>query len=658
MTEPANIAQVDELVREWLLFRGFTATWNSYSAELASDCSCEFQATRLADLVLKDLIPNGKGRQLVEVLDFVAAQCVGHLPLSHQPLASKMQVAVLQMYLVTAVRAGAYERVSAFFSANGERLLQGQGAEAWSRWFALPYLSPEAAQAELQVYFTKEWAALMEASLRNFLAEAIAGLPLPGLLRQHEQQQALQQRLADAEAQVSALQQQLQAAQQQQSGSEAAAHPASGQAARAAARSRSDAASGRQLPNSPASRLAGAQHAAQHPSPSTHSAATLVRSSTPEGSRQARGSAAAGHEGTSAEPVAHASHSVASSAGRTTPGSDTSSSESSMSAVADVLRGHDAEVTCCSFSPDGRNAATAAADGVVRVWGPAVLPNADVNRTAMLQCGAPVSALTWDLRAGKLLLVGMRGGKGIKCWHADTKHMVAADLGAAPAGAAADAGEVLALATSPVEPLFASSTAVPGQPLSSSLTLWNMRSFKRVGSLPAGKAPAASLTFSPNGALLAAATTHGTAQLFSTHNREPVAAWQVGSRPGGRCSIAWLLDGGSVATLSADGQLQTWDLRDLQTPAPLDRITLPGSVSGPPCLATSPDRQQLAATAGGQITLVGVGGGGGLSAAGQPVQLGGSASGCVTSIDWHRDGALLACACGSEAVVVRVPSSG
>lgn len=55
------------------------------------------------------------------------------------------------MYLVTAVRAGAYERVSAFFSANGERLLQGQGAEAWSRWFALPYLSPEAAQAELQV---------------------------------------------------------------------------------------------------------------------------------------------------------------------------------------------------------------------------------------------------------------------------------------------------------------------------------------------------------------------------------------------------------------------------------------------------------------------------------------------------------------------------
>lgn len=43
MTQLSDIAQVDELVREWLLFRGFTATWHSYSAELASDCSCEFQ---------------------------------------------------------------------------------------------------------------------------------------------------------------------------------------------------------------------------------------------------------------------------------------------------------------------------------------------------------------------------------------------------------------------------------------------------------------------------------------------------------------------------------------------------------------------------------------------------------------------------------------
>lgn len=136
---------------------------------------------------------------------------------------------------------------------------------------------------------------------------------------------------------------------------------------------------------------------------------------------------------------------------------------------------------------------------------------------------------------------------------------------------------------------------------------------------------------------------------------------QVGSHPGGRCSIAWLPDGGGVATLSTDGRLQTWDLRDPGAPVPLDIFTLGSTIAGPPCLTASPDGTQLAATTGRQVRLVGVSSSGGLPAAGRRVQLGGggggSASSSVTSVDWHRDGALLACARGSEAVIVRVPSS-
>lgn len=53
-----------------------------------------------------------------------------------------------------------------------------------------------------QVYFSKEWAALTEASVRNFLAEALSMLPLPGLLRKFEGQQQLQQRISELEAEV------------------------------------------------------------------------------------------------------------------------------------------------------------------------------------------------------------------------------------------------------------------------------------------------------------------------------------------------------------------------------------------------------------------------------------------------------------------------
>ena len=68
-----------------------------------------------------------------------------------------------------------------------------------------------------------------------------------------------------------------------------------------------------------------------------------------------------------------------------------------------------------------------------------------------------------------------------------------------------------------------------GQALSGSLTLWNMRSFKRIGSLPAGKVPVSSLAISPDGQLLAAATHDGMVQLFNPHTREPVSGWPVRS---------------------------------------------------------------------------------------------------------------------------------
>lgn len=40
----AAIPYVDDLVGEYLLFRGFTTTWQSFSNEKASDFSCDFQA--------------------------------------------------------------------------------------------------------------------------------------------------------------------------------------------------------------------------------------------------------------------------------------------------------------------------------------------------------------------------------------------------------------------------------------------------------------------------------------------------------------------------------------------------------------------------------------------------------------------------------------
>lgn len=66
------------------------------------------------------------------------------------------------------------------------------------------------------------------------------------------------------------------------------------------------------------------------------------------------------------------------------------------------LQGHEAPVVAAAFSPGGQNVATADRAGVVRIWAPESLA-ADEARAAVLLTGAPVTCLSWDVRADKVM---------------------------------------------------------------------------------------------------------------------------------------------------------------------------------------------------------------------------------------------------------------
>ena len=59
-------------------------------------------------------------------------------------------------------------------------------------------------------------------------------------------------------------------------------------------------------------------------------------------------------------------------------------------------------MVAAAFSPGGQNVATADRAGVVRIWAPESLA-ADDGRAAVLLTGAPVTALSWDTRADKIM---------------------------------------------------------------------------------------------------------------------------------------------------------------------------------------------------------------------------------------------------------------
>ena len=140
-----------------------------------------------------------------------------------------------------AIQAGKPEVVKDFFTQHAEPLLQQAEASDWLVWFALPYISNPAQDERfqvsacnsqacnpatvlhlhscysiqltlLQVYFTKDWMALVETSFRNLISQGIQHLPLPGLLHFNTdrlERQALRKQLEELQTSSQLLKQQL-----------------------------------------------------------------------------------------------------------------------------------------------------------------------------------------------------------------------------------------------------------------------------------------------------------------------------------------------------------------------------------------------------------------------------------------------------------------
>lgn len=120
----------------------------------------------------------------------------------------------------------------------------------------------------------------------------------------------------------------------------------------------------------------------------------------------------------------------------------------------------------------------------------------------------------------------------------------------------------------------------------------------------------------------------------------------------------WIPGRRLAATLSADGQLQTWDLRHPAAPALLDTIAVANGEQTAPCMVASPDGARLAVAVGRQVQIVLIDPQGRLSALQQPaLQLQQSAAGVqgtTCRIAWHSEGELLVCGDGAAAVIASV----
>ncbi|KAL9163210.1 hypothetical protein ABFS82_06G025600 [Erythranthe guttata] len=527
----------EELVREFLVFRGFTSTLQSFEKELATDIGRGFQVDKILDLIFSVYIPKFEAEKLFDLLSFFK-NCFSYSDSDLIAVLAKLDQSIVRYYIVNALKCGRKDKVLEFFGCFGNDLIRRD--ESWNSWFAIPYLQNPHLDPQFRVYFSEEWFRSLHITIRNFLSEILnAYLRTPALLKissERDNVNHLKKEIKKLSLKLSQVQSLLEEKEAllflSRSDSEVAKFP----------------------PNMPYESHVNSTSLMEEREPfQTRDNDQVVVSNEARDNFSDR----------SEENQRSETHQASvddSAVGNSYNLQNEEDFPEVKPVFQDTFMGHTSPISCSRFSTSGDNIASSSIDGTVRIW--TYDSSAPTSRNATIYCGAEVMSLEWECKSDRLLLIGTSDG-GIKAWNVDAKRVVC-DLTSTEAYPS-----ILDLKCSPVEPIFVSAAASRRQGTGyvdnlgfASLTVWNMRTWKPVTVLPLGDDPPAitSLSFNHNGKLLAAAATDGMIHMFDMSAGLQVTGWPA--HDSAISSILFGPDETSIFSLGTDGNIFEWSLQN------------------------------------------------------------------------------------------------
>lgn len=178
----AHIQYMEELIREYLVFRGFASTLKTLDNELRSDKEKSFRVDKIIEQLMQ-LITSYDLSGIRELWAHFDNHIFTKLESHFAPSVKKLENAVLKLYLINAVSNNKPDKVMDFFLKMTPEL---QSQSEWKDWFVLPYIKNPEENPTFSLHFTKQWQDTLLVSLHNFLASVFQYMPTPALIHFEE----------------------------------------------------------------------------------------------------------------------------------------------------------------------------------------------------------------------------------------------------------------------------------------------------------------------------------------------------------------------------------------------------------------------------------------------------------------------------------------
>ncbi|KAK3782253.1 hypothetical protein RRG08_048710 [Elysia crispata] len=175
----ASCEKLDQLVKDYLLFRGFTSTLKALDQELKTDKDKGLRVDRMMEQIWS-LLAVYDLQGLRDYWRYLNQRLFARLEQQrYAPSIRKLESSILKLYIVNAHQCGRQDKVLAFFEQMGPEL---QANADFKDWFAFPFIAAPADNPMFSLYFNKQWQDTLQLSLHNFLSVVLQAMPVPTLL--------------------------------------------------------------------------------------------------------------------------------------------------------------------------------------------------------------------------------------------------------------------------------------------------------------------------------------------------------------------------------------------------------------------------------------------------------------------------------------------